>query len=176
VKRTLFLAGVVCIRIGIAFLYSSWAVDALAQINLRQVISDDPAARQSALRQLAALSEGERLAYLPELTRMVSEGGDRIVPAFAKIGPAAVPYLTQLVEISDASIRIVAVRSLGMMRPVSPAAVELFRRLLSDSSVQRDAAVSLLSSGIEDERARSIANPPLQGPKAVRSREAFPLG
>ena len=147
-------------RPGILLATLAFAVALHAQPFLSQVVSDDPATRQTALKKLSALTAEQKLACISDLTRMIGEkNGYRVAPAFAKIGPLAVPHLIRLIESSDVFVRVVAVRSLGMMRPTSDESIALFRRLLSDNSdsVQRAAAVSLLSIGVDDERARSIA-------------------
>ena len=178
VSRSCVLAPGSWVRLTILLAPLALAGELLGQPILSQVVSDDPLVRQTALKKMAALTVEQRLAYLPELTRMIRENnGYRVAPALAKIGPMAVPYLIRLVESSDAYVRTVAVRSLGMMRPALPETLKVFRGLLSDVSVQRDAAVSLLSLGIEDERARSLLmHLGKAGPAAVSSREAFLLG
>ncbi len=157
--RSPFLSTPSVMRLGILLATLAFAEAVHGQPFLNQVVSDDPTTRQTALKKLSALTAEQKLGCMSDLTRMIGEkNGYRVAPAFAKIGALAVPHLIRLIESSDVFDRIVAVRSLGMMRPASAESIALFRRLLSDDSVQREAAVSLLSIGVEDERARTIAN------------------
>src|SRR6187455_1347630 len=83
-----------------------------------RIFSQNPAIRQTALRQLAALTPEQKLAYLPELTRLMGgQNGYVVALAFVKIGPAAVPHLKSLLT---TPARSHAARALAMIRPVSP--------------------------------------------------------
>jgi HEAT repeat protein len=140
-------------------LFFGLAAGAFGQTLQNEVISDDPVTRQTALKRLATLTPEQKLPYLPILTRMILEkNGYRVVPAFAKIGPPAVPYLQSLLSSQDGFVRAMSVRSLAMIRPISADSVEAIRKLLADPEVESHAAVALLSLGVDDRRARVIAN------------------
>jgi HEAT repeat protein len=157
VPRSYFSA--VAIRSSVVIAVFGMAAGAFAQTLQNEVISDDPVTRQSALKRLAALTPEQKLPYLPILTRMILEkNGYRVVPAFARIGPPAVPHLQSLLSSQDGFVRAMSVRALAMIRPISADSVEALRRLLADPEVERYAAVSLLSLGVDDQRARVIAN------------------
>jgi hypothetical protein len=135
------------------------AAGAFGQTLQNDIVSDDPATRQAALKRLAGLTPEQKLTYLSILTRMIPEkNGYRVAPGFAKVGPLAVPHLHALLGSPDAFVRGTAVRALAMIRPISAESVEAIRKLLEDPQVQMHAAVSLLCVGIDDQRARAIVN------------------
>jgi HEAT repeat protein len=129
------------------------------QISSQQLTSESPSLRQAALRQLAALSVPEKSRQLPELVGLLrGKEANRIVLAFAKIGPSAVPTLMNLLDDPDRGVRGFAAQAIATFRPSAPEAIDKLRLMLKDRDtwVQRRVAESLLSIGTGDEDAQSI--------------------
>ena len=135
------------------------AVVLYGQISTQQLTSDDPNLRQAALRQLAVLSVSEKSRYVPELVRLLHDKeAHRVVLAFAKIGPSAVPALLNLLDDPDRGVRGFAAEATATIRPIMPETIDKLRLMLKDRDewVQRRVAESILSIGISDEEAQSV--------------------
>jgi HEAT repeat protein len=162
-------------RATIGILLLPLAVVLFGQISSQQLTSEDPSLRQAAIRQLAMLSVSEKSRYVPELVRLLrGKEAHRVVLAFAKIGPSAVPALLSLLDDPDRGVRGFAAEATAAIRPIMPETIDRLRLMLKDRDewVQRRVAESVLSIGISDEEAQSIIReewkstvPRLIGPK-----------
>lgn len=125
------------------------------QIWSQELISPDPQTRQSALRRLAALSPQQKAVVLPQLMDLL-KAGKSIVPAFATIGPLALPALILVLNDPKPFTRGLAARAIATIRPADT--VDLLRPLLKDPDVgvRERVAESLLSIGAEDALALAI--------------------
>jgi HEAT repeat protein len=136
-----------------------FAVTLQGQVSSQQFLSQDPIVQQSAFRGFAALPEQQRIAYIPVLVALLHQTPSRrIILAFAKVGPSAVPALVKLLDDPDARVRGIAAEAIAVIRPVEPENLRRLRLLLRDTNVQvqRCTAASILSLGIVDEEAQSI--------------------
>jgi HEAT repeat protein len=90
------------------------------QISSQQLTSANPSVRQKALQQLAVLSVPEKGRYLPELIGLLrGKEAHRIVLAFAKVGPSAVPALINLLDDPDRGVRGFAAKAIATIRPAA---------------------------------------------------------
>lgn len=156
-----------------------------AQIPLERLYDDNPVFRQSAFQQLASASASQKAEYLTPLVKLIQNGSEtngqrvyRLVPAFARIGPIAIPQLLPLLEVSGPRARGFAAEALAMIRPTDPAAIGKVRTLLNDEDlwVRARAAESILSIGIADGKAQAIIREEARGNGEPVSAEILQKG
>jgi hypothetical protein len=148
-------------RIRLAFLLCGGLFGLRAQIPVEEFIAQDPVVRRAAFRQLATSPPDKRLAYLPELGELLhSDQGFRSVLAFAKIGPAARPMLTAMLDDANLNTRAAAAKAITLIPPVEPKTIEKLRQMMQDQSfgVRWSAASCLLSIGVDGEERNSLVH------------------
>jgi HEAT repeat protein len=136
-----------------------------AQIPLERFYDDDPALRQAALQQLASLPAGQKAAYAAPIVKLIQNGSPsdgqqayRLEPAFARIGPLAIPQLLPLLDDPRPRVKGFAAETAAMIRPSDPTTIEKLRTMLNDEDfgLRGEAAESILSMGLADHKAQSI--------------------
>jgi HEAT repeat protein len=156
--KTPFITKVIPAAIA-CFMALCLANSVLAEISVQQLLSENPSRRQTVMKQLAMLPVPEKKNYIPELVRLLQDKeAYRVIPAFAKIGPSAVPALTRLLDDPNRGLRGFAATAIATIRPVAPENINKLHMMLKDKDewVRRRVAQSLLSLGILDKEAQSI--------------------
>lgn len=116
----------------IVVLFAS-VLDLPAQPPPQQFLLADAASRQAALRQLATLSPQQKSAYISELVPLLRDNeAHRVLLAFVKIGPLAVPALSSRLIDPNRGVRGFAAEALAMIRPVASETVKKLRLMPED--------------------------------------------
>ena len=148
------------------------SLDVTAQIPLERFYDDDPALRQTALQQFAALPSGQRAAYIAPLVNLIQNGSDakgqrdyRLEPVIARIGPVAIRQLLSLLDDHRRRVKGFAAEAVAMIRPTDPAAIAKLREMLNekDFGVRGSVAESILSMGLADDKAQAIIREEARG-------------
>src|ERR1700685_770267 len=110
------------------------SLDVTAQIPLERFYDDDPALRQTAVQQFAALPSGQRAAYIAPLVNLIQNGSNaegqrdyRLEPVIATIGPVAIRQLLSLLDDHRRRVKGFAAEAVAMIRPTDPAAIAKLR-------------------------------------------------